>query len=337
MEPLKLLWLINGNGLGNSSRCLAVMRELPEFLHLVATAEGALDFFEGRAEAHHLIALPQLRYGRRQGRLSLLQSLWELGKLPRLWRLQRQILSSVSWDVAVLDSYYGPLPGDGPRLFLNSAREVVKHFRGLPRSVWSQAWLERADAWYHRGRPRCSPWFSGGCGLISRFAPRPPAATAPERILVMLSGSGLGADLQPHRWPVELPIDVLGRQGPSRPGLTYHGLVRESGPFLERAGVLVVHAGLSALSEGIALSLPMVVVPLAGHAEQWVNARQIESLGLGIMAAENEVGEALKHLLAHWQNFVRAYHNCRLDCGGAQTVAATLRKLAVGNPTGRTF
>ena len=63
--------------------------------------------------------------------------------------------------------------------------------------------------------------------------------------------------------------------------------------LLEKADALVINGGYSAVSEAFALRKPVFVVPVPGHAEQFVNARLVQRLGLGFVATEETVLEQL--------------------------------------------
>jgi UDP:flavonoid glycosyltransferase YjiC (YdhE family) len=51
----------------------------------------------------------------------------------------------------------------------------------------------------------------------------------------------------------------------------------------------VINGGFSAVSEAIALGKPTFVIPVPGHAEQFVNARMVADLGLGFVTDEHSV------------------------------------------------
>jgi len=59
--------------------------------------------------------------------------------------------------------------------------------------------------------------------------------------------------------------------------------------FLAQADALVINGGYSAVSEAFVLRKPVFVIPVPGHAEQFINARLVSDLGLGFMATEDNV------------------------------------------------
>jgi predicted glycosyltransferase len=64
--------------------------------------------------------------------------------------------------------------------------------------------------------------------------------------------------------------------------------------LLDQADVLVINGGYSAVSEAFVLCKPVFVVPVPGHAEQFVNACLVRDLGLGFKVTESSVlGELL--------------------------------------------
>jgi UDP:flavonoid glycosyltransferase YjiC (YdhE family) len=70
--------------------------------------------------------------------------------------------------------------------------------------------------------------------------------------------------------------------------------------LLTQADALVINGGYSAVSEVFALRKPVFVVPVPGHAEQFVNANLVQELGLGFMATEQSVLEQLLNM--HQEN-----------------------------------
>ena len=101
----------------------------------------------------------------------------------------------------------------------------------------------------------------------------------------MLSGSRFGSPVMFNRtdWPFD--IDVVGRpaagdlDGPAR--IRFHGKLLDNKALVEKADLVVVNGGFSAVSESFSMRKPLVVIPVPNHAEQWINARTIEHLGSG--------------------------------------------------------
>jgi uncharacterized protein (TIGR00661 family) len=74
--------------------------------------------------------------------------------------------------------------------------------------------------------------------------------------------------------------------------------VKDNAHVVGAADLMLVNGGFSAVSEAFALRKPMVVLPIPNHAEQWVNARTIEQLGVGFMAGEDAIESAMMRAVA---------------------------------------
>lgn len=306
-------------GMGNSTRCHAVIEELTSRgvrVHVLTSGNG-LRYFAGRKEVASLHETACLQYSSTNGRVSGLRT---MGSLLRHLRTHRKksrdfaaLLARLDVDAVVTDSEYatGPARKLGlPVIALNNSDVVVSEYlRGRPpASVRSHFWfVEYADYLFHKHC--CSVMLSPTLrpiaprhsrvrhiGLIVRREVREyaPETRRPfgeprsiRRVVCMLSGSSLASDLT---FPAQHPfsVDVVGRDGADGNGVTYHGKMMDNVPLLLSADALVVNGGFSAVSEALALNKPTIVVPVPGHAEQYVNARLVFEMGRGYVAtAEN--------------------------------------------------
>ena len=73
MREPRILMLVNGLGLGNSTRCHAIIQRLQEEgAHVeVVTSGNGLWYFEGRPEVSVLHEIESLYYGKKKGKLSI--------------------------------------------------------------------------------------------------------------------------------------------------------------------------------------------------------------------------------------------------------------------------
>jgi hypothetical protein len=138
-----------------------------------------------------------------------------------------------------------------------------------------------------------------------------------SKIVIMLSGSTFGSDLSFERDSYPFKIEVVGRSqpdnAPPHPDITYHGKLENSLKVLRDGDLIVVNGGFSAVSEGLVLQKPLVVIPVPNHAEQWINARTIETLGVGLMCTEENFEAAIFQALETLPQYIDAY--CRLPAG----------------------
>ncbi len=331
------LFVINGLGLGNSTRCHAVMEQLAHagcHIHVLTSGNG-LTYFKDKDVVETLTAMDSFFYSGTNGGISGWSTLKSLGALLKIARLKRQeldgVLDQVHPDVAVIDSEYAiaPLRRRGiPVVGLNTSEMVVTEYlrrRQTARGTRSQFWfVEFTDYLFHRHfcrmvlspfplrTPTRHPKFKR-IGLIVRRAVKERAASAGigakpfplprdlRTVVFMLSGSVHASHIPFERHELPFKVEVVGRQGESRGNVTYLGRQMDNTELLVRADALVINGGYSAVSEAFLLRKPVFVVPVPGHAEQYVNACLVRDFGLGFTATEEDV----------LQQLLRMYHqNC---------------------------
>src|SRR5437660_4838580 len=158
------LFIINGLGLGNSTRCYAVMEHLAEqgfHIHVLTSGNG-LTFFKAKTCVQSLRPMESFYYSGKNGGVSGWSTLKSLKALVAIARMKRKQLSAlldeVHPDIAIIDSEYAlsPLRRRGvPIVAINTSEMVVSEYlkrrRTAPRSVRSHFWLvEFSDYLFHK-------------------------------------------------------------------------------------------------------------------------------------------------------------------------------------------
>ena len=92
--------------------------------------------------------------------------------------------------------------------------------------------------------------------------------------------------------------------------------------------LVVVNGGFSAVSEALALRKPMVVIPVPRHAEQWANGDNIRRLGLGMVATEAALEDAIDVALDNIEGFRFAYNALPHLLNGAEQAAELILDFA---------
>ena len=256
---------------------------------------------------------------------STLKSLRALVARAKLKRAQlADLVQKLRPDIAVIDSEYALAPLRKrriPIIGLNTSEIVVSEYlrkSHRPRGIRSHFWfVEFSDYLFHKyncrfvlspfptRRPTRHPKFRR-IGLIVRRAVLERCQTSAaksfssprdlKRVVFMLSGSVHASNIQfdGRDWPFN--IEVVGRNGESRGKVTFHGRQMNNIDLLSVADALVINGGYSAVSEAFALRKPSFVVPVPGHAEQFVNASLAHDLGLGFVATEENVLDQLQKM-----------------------------------------
>lgn len=326
------LFLINGLGLGNSTRCHAVIEHLAEAgsrVHVVTSGNG-LAYFEGKDCVQSIGSMDSFYYSGTNGGISGWSTLKSIRALLRIAKSKRAqlegVLNQISPDLVVTDSEYAlsPVRRRGiPVVALNTSEMVVNEYlqKGHSRpGIRSQFWfVEFSDYLFHRHycnlilspfplrTPTRHPKFRR-IGLIVRRKVKERAAAAGtpvmpsprqlNRVVFMLSGSVHASRIPFDQHQLPFRVEVVGRTGESKGNVTYHGRKLDNTDLLMSADALVINGGYSAVSEAFLLRKPVFVVPVPGHAEQYVNACLVRDLGLGFIASESDVLDQLLRMHA---------------------------------------
>jgi len=357
MAATRILFLVNGLGLGNSTRCHAVIQRLLDYgaeIHVVTSGNG-LWYFQSVPGIARLHEVDSLYYGVKDGRISIARTVTAIADFAAILRRNARKIASIlsHWrpDVAVADSVYTfrPFKRSGvPLVALNNADVVhnsYRRFRDRPRSVRAQFWcVEESDYLFHRMvpdlviSPSLDPSLAEVGGNVRRVGPivrrgfSPAAARVPVNcVLVMLSGSRFGSPVIFKRidWPFE--IEVVGRPAPSNwdggGRIRFHGKLIDNRALVEQADLVVVNGGFSAVSESFSMRKPLVVIPVPNHAEQWINARTIEHLEVGSSAQEADLESALASAAQQVERFHGGYRKLGKIPDGATQAAKLIMSM----------
>lgn len=311
-----VLFFINGLGLGNSTRCDAVIRALHQrgISVTVGTSGNGLWYFQNADHVERIEPLKELKYSAKEGALSIRKTLADAGQLLSITRENAETVGRLLDDVkpkcVVTDSFYavGPIRKRGiPLVALNNSDVVVESYLNrfsAPASVRPQFWVvEFGDYLFHRLKadivisPNLDPNLPSRHPRFKRVPPiirqgfKVVKSQGPVRhVVIMLSGSVFSSSFKLIQERYDFRVSVVGRPhdgaSPIPGGVTYHGRVRDVRPIIEDADLMVINGGFSAVSEAYCLQKPMVVVPVPNHAEQWVNAATIRHLGVGEIGSE---------------------------------------------------
>ena len=351
----RVLFLVNGLGLGNATRCHAVIEELRSMNCEIAvvTSGNGFWYFKNNTVSEHLFEIPQINYAKRNGRIDILRTLFSAPKMLKTNRqnsaLLENIISHFKPQVVVADSVYTSSiirKFDIPLVHLNNADVVMADYKkhGLPMSVQFQFQaVERMDYLFHKFNSDAviSPSFDPDQPVLHGSVCRVPVIVrpglkkvskrSPPRILVMLSGSVFGTKVSIQNTKLGIPINIVGRERDSSEvklkGIDFIGRVPNSIHYINASNLAVVNGGFSAVSEMFFRRCPMVVIPIPGHSEQYVNAKTIERLGVGLMAEEHELENKLEELVTKSDQFHEAFKRLKQFENGAFLAARRILDL----------
>lgn len=148
---------------------------------------------------------------------------------------------------------------------------------------------------------------------------------------VLLGGSGIGVgDLDLRAVPGRMVVLGNGSSGSFPPSAERVPFTPQPAAYLARSRVVVVQGGFNSVSEVLALRRPAVVVPIAKHAEQHVNALSAMALGAATVSTGSQAGAAVCALLDDYEARLAACGRSRLVCDGAARAATLIGEMAGG-------
>ena len=283
-------------------------------------------YFEGKKCIESLNSMKSFYYSSTCDGISGWATLKSVGRLANLAKAKSRsltkILDEVNPDVAVIDSEYAISPLRRrriPIIAINNSEVVVteflkrqRHAHGTRSHFW---FVEFSDYLFHRHfcdlvlspfpvrAPTRHSKFRR-IGLIVRRAVNELALAASNReeslsprqlrtVVFMLSGSVHATQINFNGRQFPFAVEVVGQSGESNGNVTFHGRQMNNTALLARADAFVINGGYSALSECFAFRKPTFVLPVPGHAEQFVNASLAADLGLGFSSTGKDVLDRL--------------------------------------------
>jgi uncharacterized protein (TIGR00661 family) len=356
----RALFLVNGLGLGNSTRCHAIIQRLLERgaeVQVITSGNGKW-YFDGHKDTGTVHGIEAFYYASVNGRISIPRTLLAIPEFRRIAKRNAKtidgVLDTFKPDVTLTDSVYttAPMKKRGiPIVALNNADVVHKSYRmfdGRPRSTALQFYcIEEMDYLYHRARvdmvlsPILDERIPEVGGNVKRIGPivrrgyESDVNPGPvKRVLVMLSGSRFGSPVALKDTNYPFHIDVVGREAPKDlvlpPNVVFHGRLKDNADIVRGADLVLVNGGFSAVSEAFALRKPMVILPIPNHAEQWVNGKTIERLGVGFMAHEDEIETAMLRAIGKIDDLRGAYERLPPLRDGAREAVTHIEQLVGG-------
>ncbi len=349
----KVLFLINGLGLGNSTRCFAIIQRLyllDTDVSIITSGNGSW-FFLGKKEIKNLLEIDSFKYGEKNGKINTLNTFLNISKIFKTFsdnsKLINNFIEKHKPDIIISDSVYFNYDKKKlsiPLISLNNADQVKYFFnkyKNKPKNIYAQYYgIECLDYLYNLkfSDVILSPVITKYDDLsvsknskIKRIGPIVRLDLAVKergnnlRGAIMLSGSKFGMSLKINDNKSLLKLDVIGRdkptQGEANENLIFHGKMLDNHKILNQVDFAVVNGGYSAITELFFTEKPMVVVPVPNHSEQWTNANQISESGIGIIANENNYFEKLNELLKNYDNYKKNYKKFSQKIDGATQAA----------------
>lgn len=349
----KILFAICGIGLGNASRCSAIIEELNnEFDVRIAIFANAYNLFKDRYKIYKLYELnyPKLNKINVFKTFFLKDNVFNFIKNVLIYF---KILQDFKPDIVVVDSDYACLIPCKikriPIIGINNSFTVKKAWKEYKSKIFKSCLfsyyiLEQIDylcmKLFHnlvicpafkkyetkiRKIIQVNPIVRKRCQIPNSIGKR--LAPTEDIVLIMCGGSDIEMDYSGLN-KIKKQVIIIGKKNKNTKGhLYYKGIVKNSLDYLEEAKYIVIQGGLSSISEITNLKKPCIVIPIRGHAEQNLNAIAFEELGLGVLANSQQEDIALKldELMNNYDTYKSKFNTLNIKCDGAFQTAREIR------------
>tara|TARA_B100001057_G_scaffold301008_1_gene301186 strand:+ start:1020 stop:2090 length:1071 start_codon:yes stop_codon:yes gene_type:complete len=352
----KILFLVNGLGLGNSTRCYAIIQSLIKNkceVSIITSGNGKW-FFQDKKEIKKLYTIEAINYGSKNNKINIFETLKNIPKILKIIKQNSdkiyKIIDDYKPNVIITDSVYLSLKIKKfriPIVAINNSDIVLEKFNifeDKPKSIYPQLYcIEKLDYLYHRFIPNrvISPdlIYEKSKSNVKNFNRISPIIrTGINQNLrnsvliggVMLSGSNFGIKVNLKKDYENLDLEIIGRDEPEnwqqKKNINFHGRVKNNIDLLNKIDFCVVNGGYSAICELFWARIPMIVVPVPNHAEQWVNAKQIENSGCGFISDEKNYEDSIPRLIRNYNDIKKNFEKYSTHENGADEAAEIIIK-----------
>lgn len=314
MTKRKALFIINGFGLGNATRCEGVMDLLASKYQIdVITSDKAFEFFSGNEKVSNLYRQKDINLKSRFAYGTILFFLTYLiyfsSRVWRNFRIQARTIVKNKYDIVFVDSDYSfifhRLAGRRNFVGINNAYEVITFFKNsksIKPKLWLSFLIEVMDFAVCRSFLNfiVCPAISYQ-KLVKQSHPNKVLVCAPFIRERLLKGEIKSSD----------GLLVVGTSSGERSALTavsrwstvqkalINDFEKDNVGLLQNAGTVFCNAGQSSIAECLYLKKRAVLFPIPRHSEQFANAILAKDLGLMIYGGQEE-SHLLKEISEHF-------------------------------------
>lgn len=344
----RILFLVNGYGLGNSSRIHGIIQHInKDYVIDIFAYENSLKYFKQIPRIQHIHQGFSMEYGVKNGKIDFFSTMGKMfGNLRVMYKNRqhiKKILKSQRYNLIVSDSDFSTLfLQKRPKLIsINNANIILKKALQISKKgCYMQFFTEIADYIYNFFVPDLiiCPFFQSfkdtkkirHTSLIvrkefhrSRMSSYPPKR---HHILVMTGGAnvftrGIFIDWDQDDYDLSVLASEIELSGKAkRENKTFN-----TSDLIDRSTILVINGGFSSISEALAMAKPMVVIPLKGHIEQKVNALWVKENKMGLISSWDNLKTSIFRVKENYTYFREQLLNYnRLD--GAKQAASLIVK-----------
>ncbi len=349
----KILFLINGEGLGNSTRCHAIIEKLLKNnikIGLVV-AKNSYWYFSKKKLPVEIFEVDQLSYHiSKDGYLSTYKTILKTFSSINLFNENlikiKEIVETFKPEIIISDSNYVfnfLKKFKIPTLALNNScitiDEYKKHSK-KPNSIKNHYYfIEKLDYFYHKTFPDLTI----SCGITHRedvnhknFKNVSPIYRENLKIkkdekkktcMIMLSGA---SNLKSFIDLSFINDEIIFLNKPDNfkvsKNIKFLSKLHDNLEYLNKADYFIMNSGYSAITEAIHMKKPMITMPINNHSEQWLNAKKVEDKNYGLLANLSNLEEKYHEFSVNFMDYRASLNNKKDEINGSEEIADLLIK-----------
>ena len=344
----KILFLVNGYGLGNSTRIHSIIQHIDQGCEIDIFGSGnSVQYFKQVPQVQNIFQGQPMEYGLKKGKIDFFATMGKLFKnLQSIYKnrsIIKNILKTHHYNLLVSDSNFSTLfLRKRPKLIsINNAGAVVKKALKIKKSGhYMQFFIEWADYIYNLTVPDLliSPFFHSdkdtkkrrNVGIIARkeFHSRYSYNFKRHHVLIMTGGNEtFQQDISINHKQKDYDLSVLGAH------LQVSGKAQKRDKTFNTAGLMIqstivaINGGFSSISEALSMARPMIVIPIKGHIEQKINALYIQENNLGLMSSWESLEKTIERMIKNYTLFKKNLLKFNNINGAKQAGSVILREI----------
>ena len=345
----RILFLVNGYGLGNSTRVHSIIQHIDHKFKIDVFGYGnSVEYFKQVSQVQNVFQSFSMEYGLKEGKIDILRMVGKLFQnfkaIYKSRKKLKNILQSQTYDLIVADSNFSTVfLKNRPKLIsINNADRIIKSAGQIKKRLYLASWLiEWADFIYNSIAPDrvISPFFEPldlkakktkfkhTALMVRKEFLSPPSHTfVKHHVLIMPSGAPINTGQSLTHDKQDHDISIIGRQITTLGRIKKHDRVFNTSHLMKQATIIVVNGGLSSISESLAMKKPMIIIPMKGHLEQKVNASWIQEHNLGLISSWEKLQESIHEMIKHFDTFKKNLIEYTYTNGAQQSADLILKE-----------
>lgn len=346
----KILFFINGLGLGNSTRCHAIIQKLLNHNVKIGAvlSHNSKWYFEQNKIPVETFYTDQMNYqisknGELQTTKTLLNSFNNYQIFKKNKKINKNSILSFRPDIIVSDSVYLfnlSRKYSIPYIGINNSCLTVFDFKwkSTPNSIKAHYYfVEKLDFLYHTKYPDLTI----SCGItqkenlhyknfkqtfpIYREGLRKKKLSKKKKCLIMFSGSSNSGNLMDLSF-IKDEIIYINSVKDKRKKKSIFKKIYNNIDLINDVDYCIINSGYSAISESVMMNKPIISIPISNHAEQWCNAKKIEDEKIGMLSTLKDLESIYSEFI---KNYDMYYENLKLKknhINGANQIADIILK-----------